>query len=148
MKKIYLALMCMASLAIVTACGGGNANKGGEAAESENNQTEVATGDAPESINHTKWLFDDDTADYNTDYELVFSSEGNDVRLNYYTSYEDESKDPERDTYYGEFTYDNGKGSIEFTKDEESTTATFTVIGNKKEIVFKGKTFEMREKPW
>lgn len=27
MKKIYLALMCIASLAIVTACGGGNASK-------------------------------------------------------------------------------------------------------------------------
>lgn len=27
MKKNYLALMCMASMAIVTACGGGNANK-------------------------------------------------------------------------------------------------------------------------
>lgn len=34
MKKIYLALMCMASLAIVTACGGGNASK------------KVVTGDA------------------------------------------------------------------------------------------------------
>lgn len=31
MKKIFFALMCMASLAMVTACGGGNANKNAEA---------------------------------------------------------------------------------------------------------------------
>ena len=38
MKNIYLALMCMASLAIVTACGGGNAGKTSEG--------KVVTGDA------------------------------------------------------------------------------------------------------
>ena len=38
MKKVYLALMCMASLTIVTACGGGNASK--------NEEAKVVTGDA------------------------------------------------------------------------------------------------------
>lgn len=45
MKKIYLALMCMASLAIVTACGGGNASKNAEAeapADGEAAQEQVA----------------------------------------------------------------------------------------------------------
>lgn len=44
MKKIYLALMCMASLAIVTACGGGNASKNNAeaAADGEAAQEQVA----------------------------------------------------------------------------------------------------------
>ena len=49
MKKIYLALMCMASLAIVTACGGGNASKNVEAQEVEaSEQTEQAKPDVSE----------------------------------------------------------------------------------------------------
>ena len=50
MKKIYLALMCMASLAIVAACGGGNANKGGEAAESENTEQKAEAGQATADV--------------------------------------------------------------------------------------------------
>ena len=42
MKKIYLALMCIASLAIVTACGGGNASK--------NNAEATADGEATEQV--------------------------------------------------------------------------------------------------
>lgn len=50
MKKIFLALMCMASLAIVTACGGGNASKNNaEAQEAEaTEQTAEATPDVSE----------------------------------------------------------------------------------------------------
>jgi hypothetical protein len=36
MKKVFMALMCMASLAIVTACGGGNANNETEATADDN----------------------------------------------------------------------------------------------------------------
>lgn len=36
MKKIYLALMCMAGFTLMTACGGKSENKGGETANEEN----------------------------------------------------------------------------------------------------------------
>ena len=47
MKKIYLALMCMASLSLMTACGGKSESKGGNTAEgSEQNTEQKADNDA------------------------------------------------------------------------------------------------------
>ena len=42
MKKLFIALTCMASLAIVTACGGGNASKNQAEAPAEGEATEQA----------------------------------------------------------------------------------------------------------
>ena len=41
MKKIYLALMCMAGFTLMTACGGKSENKGGEVANAENTEQEA-----------------------------------------------------------------------------------------------------------
>lgn len=61
MKKLNLALMCMASLAIVTACGGGNASKNVEAQEAKaTEQTAAATETAPETTaNQSPLTFED-----------------------------------------------------------------------------------------
>ena len=51
MKKIYLALMCMVSLAIVTACGGGNASKDTETQATEaSEQTEEQVSTASDDV--------------------------------------------------------------------------------------------------
>ena len=42
MKKIYLALMCMAGFTLMTACGGKSENKGGEAANGEESTEQKA----------------------------------------------------------------------------------------------------------
>ena len=53
MKKVFLALMCIASLVIMTACGGGNAKKDGsdilEDAEKMVQKSEVVSSDWPEN---------------------------------------------------------------------------------------------------
>lgn len=53
MKKIYLALVCMAGFTLMTACGGKSENKGGEAANAENTEQE-ADDKADDSVDVTE----------------------------------------------------------------------------------------------
>ena len=139
MKKIYLALMCMASLTIVTACGGGNANKGGEAAESEGSAVEVAAEDAPESVTRTRWVYGDE----NLMYRLTITVE--DQALLYFDLEEGGGQHGE---YNGPCTYSNGEGSIPLVDSDGQSvgTATFKVNGKTMEFTFQGKTMTMKQK--
>ena len=88
MKKIYLALMCMASLAIFTACGGGNASKNNTEApaDGEAAQEQVAEqGKAFEDMNGVekcaeilKQNFNLTLADIQPDIEFTEQMEGYD----------------------------------------------------------------------
>lgn len=50
MKKIYLALMCMAGFTLMTACGGKSENKSGEAAAADSQQSTEQTSDKAEGF--------------------------------------------------------------------------------------------------
>lgn len=64
MKKIYLALMCMASLALLTACGGGNANQNTETQEPEASEptAEATETAAPETSDNSPMTIEDFSA--------------------------------------------------------------------------------------
>lgn len=135
MKKIRLALMCIASATIMAACGG-NANA------KNNGDNNNDNGAAPATITRTKWLHESE----NDLYRLTISVENN-ANL-YFNNYNEDGELLDSGNLWGDVTYSNGQGSIPLGDNGENVgTATFTVNGKEMLFTFKGKTVTMKNKP-
>lgn len=140
MKKFHLALMCIVSLAILTACGGRNANSSSknDKADGENTEktdTKAAAKNAPESLARTRWFYNGDAE------ELELTLTEDIARLRQY------SPDNGLKQYDGEYTYEKGKGTVKLSLDDVNyQTGTFSVSGDTMEFSFQGKTLKMKQK--
>jgi len=138
MKKIHLALMCIVSLAVLTACGGRNANSSSKSdktdgAKTEKTVTKAAAKNAPESLARTRWFYNGDTEEL----ELTLTED-----IAHLRQYDDGLKQ-----YDGEYTYEKGKGTVKLSLDDVNyQTGTFSVSGDTMEFTFQGKTLKMKQK--
>ena len=73
MKRTFLALMCIASIALMTACGNNKEQNTDKTSESAAESVEQAKGSAPESVTRTKWFSESE----NSTYRLTISVEDN-----------------------------------------------------------------------
>lgn len=121
MKKLYLALMCTAGLALAAACGGGNT----PAAENdENNATteQVAEGAEPadQSLAGTTWKYayneanDPEISRY--EYVLTFEKGGKSTYT--ITGYDKSGKvdNSVSDKLSGTYTFDGERGTVDYGK--------------------------------
>ena len=84
MKRTFLALMCIASIALMTACGNNKEQNTDKTSESAAESVEQAKGSAPESVTRTKWFSESE----NSTYRLTISVEDN-ANL-FFTKYDDD----------------------------------------------------------
>lgn len=142
MKRTFLALMCIASLALMTACGNNNKEQNTDkTSESATESVEPAKSSAPESVTRTKWFYESE----NSTYRLTISVEDN-ANL-FFTKYDDDGNLLDSGNLFGDVTYNNGEGSIPLGENGNVVDkATFTVGDKEMKFTFKGETVTMKQK--
>ena len=142
MKRTFLALMCIASLVIMTACGNNNNEQNTDkTSESATESVEQAKSSAPESVTRTKWFSESE----NSTYRLTISVEDN-ANL-FFTKYDDDGNLLDSGNLFGDVTYNNGEGSIPLGENGNVVDkATFTVSDKEMKFTFKGETVTMKQK--
>ena len=141
MKKTFLALMCIASIALMTACGNNKEQNTDKTSESAAESVEQAKGSAPESVTRTKWFSESE----NSTYRLTISVEDN-ANL-FFTKYDDDGNLLDSGNLFGDVTYNNGEGSIPLGENGNVVDkATFTVSDKEMKFTFKGETVTMKQK--
>ena len=122
MKKIFLALTCMAGLTMMMACGGGNASSNNSETESNEATEQEAIGQAPvdDFLAGTTWTAreeydDDDNISYIV-YEITFTKDGKSTWT--MTAY-DKSGNVDSsmsDKLSGTYTFEDERGTLDYGK--------------------------------
>ena len=133
--------MCIASLALMTACGNNKEQNTDKTSESATESVEPAKSSAPESVTRTKWFYESE----NGTYRLTISVEDN-ANL-FFTKYDDDGNLLDSGNLFGDVTYSNGEGSIPLGENGNVVdNATFTVGDGEMNLTFKGETVTMKQK--
>lgn len=133
--------MCIASLALMTACGNNKEQSTDKTSESATESVEPAKSSAPESVSRTKWFYESE----NSTYRLTISVEDN-ANL-FFTKYDDDGNLLDSGNLFGDVTYSNGEGSIPLGENGNVVdNATFKVGDGEMNLTFKGETFTMKQK--
>ncbi len=121
MKKIYLALMCMAGFTLMTACGGKSENKGGEAANGEQNTEQETESDATADADSPTANFEKVLKDC---YGLTFDQVKPDFAIS-------ETNNQGTSLFYGESTNGDAKANLQKADGTDPTQDEFNAYATK-----------------